>query len=283
MNIFKNPATLPLKRHASTRARRRSGFTLIEIMVVLVIAAIISSIIVAGFSSLTSGNRRTQCQTNMSQIYAALRLYAADEGAFPPYGGDTAVMQNDDTDGASDGRGIGLWALYTFPRKDYDTPANSDPDKISYAKDENNPRNVMPIETYLRKVNALHCPSDKDGDRKSPFLAESGGITEFNPGFLSYQLKDPDSGQQTYKTVRVVSPSSDPDKLRQLQSFDDAPRTPPTDTVVFWCPWHRDEGRDRDIVLFYDGSIQSIDRKQDNPKSGGPSPLEDWHRVPTAE
>lgn len=278
MNISQHRENRQNTQHASTRARRRGGFTLIEILVVLVIATLISGIIVSGFSSISASNRRTTCQTNMTQIYSALRLYAADaDGQFPYYGGKDSTPQ-DDASNNSDGRGIGLWALYTFP-------SNADADKLGDAKDDDNPKNVKPLEVYLRKAGALHCPADDADDHISMFGTVTGNVTEYNENYLSYQVADPDNGEQTYKTTRVDGVPTNAADKRQLLTYDDSippvlvTRTSPADTVVTWCPWHRNEGRKRDIVLFYDGSIQSIEQKQDDP-NGGSALLEDWKRVP---
>ena len=285
MNKSTHRKTGTISRHASTRnarchvrAARRGGFTLIEILVVLVIAALIMAIVVSGFSSVSANNRRVSCQTNMTQLYAALRLYAADaDGKFPYYGGKDKDMQTD----TSDLRGIGLWALYTFP-------SNASSDKLAPAKNDNsNPLpndKPKPVEVYLRKAGALHCPADDDAADISMFGTESGGVTPYNENYLSYQTIDTDFGNtQTYKTTRVDGVPTNADDKRQLLTYrnatDPLPRTPPTNTVITWCKWHRNQGNGRDIVLFYDGSVQSIDSKQDDP-SGGATPLETWKRVP---
>lgn len=282
MNKSTHRKTWPISRRASTRntrfharTARRGGFTLVEILVVLVIAALLMAIVVSGFSSVSANNRRVSCQTNMTQIYAALRLYAADaDGKFPYYGGKDGAMQTD-TSGL---RGIGLWALYTFP-------SNASSDKLGAAKDDGNPKNVKPVEVYLRKVGALHCPADDDKTHISLFGTVTGNVTEYNEKYLSYQVTDDDFGNtQTYKTTRVNGTPTNADDKRQLLTYASATavtslsRTPPTDTVVTWCKWHRNSGNKRDIVLFYDGSVQSIDPTQDNPTGG--APLETWKRVP---
>lgn len=288
MNKTRQLKTRPISPRASTRgvpssvrAARRGGFTLIEILVVLVIASLLTAIVVSGFSSVSANNRRISCQTNMTQIYAALRLYAADaDGKFPYYGGKDSDMQTQGS-GAKGGRGIGLSALYTFPDASYGD------DALGAAKDDNNPKNVKPVEVYLRKVGALHCPADDDETHTSLFGTVSSGVTAYNEDYLSYQVVDTDFGnEQTYKTTRVDGIPTTPEGKRQLLTYagtdpDNKPlsRTPPTNTVVTWCKWHRNQGNGRDIVLFYDGSVQSIDPTQDDP-NGGPTPLETWKRVP---
>jgi prepilin-type N-terminal cleavage/methylation domain-containing protein len=264
-----------LSTHMSARRSRsvRRGFTLIEVMVVLAIAAVVTSITVSGFRSLTDGNQRTTCQTNMSQLYASLRLYAADEGgAFPYYNRD----QEDDTNN-DDGRGIGLWALYTFPLE-------TDADKLAPVQPAPDSK---PIERYLRSANVLHCPADFDAEledgttvnRESLFLPDPDTPTQriYNPDYISYHSFDngtpDDNGDDVslYASFRLDRDDPKPTSVsglerwrRQLLHYDDDTfinRRPTDDTVVTWCPWHRGV-RDFDNVLFYDGSIQILPRLQ---------------------
>ncbi len=64
---------------------RRTGFTLIEILVVLVVVAILASIILAVFSRVREIARSTICQSNLAQIALAIQQYVQDNnGYFPP-------------------------------------------------------------------------------------------------------------------------------------------------------------------------------------------------------
>jgi len=63
---------------------RKSGFSLIEVLVVLVIAAILTTM---GYSALRSGrtmSKETTCLNNLKQISVAINLYYNDHGAYPP-------------------------------------------------------------------------------------------------------------------------------------------------------------------------------------------------------
>jgi prepilin-type N-terminal cleavage/methylation domain-containing protein len=241
------------------------GFTLIELMVVLAVAAIVSAITLGGFKEMREGNKRVACQTNLSQIYQAARLYAADEGGSLPY------YQN-----ACDGSapaGIGLWSLYTFPK----SRASGDFSTIAPVGD-------APIERYLRNAKSLHCPSDS-ADGRENLYTDPVSKTTFNPNYLSYQVCDdggeapsPSTGTPTYSSVRTTkTDNSDGPWKRQLLHYKDAAytdfvaRQPTGDTVVAYCIFHRHE-RGMDNVLFYDGSIQLLAKAS--------NPADNWKRDP---
>lgn len=232
---------------SSRRNRRSAGFTLIEITVVLAIAAIVTSITVGAFHEMRHGHKRTSCQTNMVQIYQALRLYAADEGGGLPFY-DAAGTTDYNNDGTVEKKNIGLWALYTFPVQ-HPTLGPILP---------NGTASNLPVERYLRSSKVLHCPNDYDinGENHTRLYIDETA-TEYNPLYLSYQTMD--EGTPTYQSVRTT----DKDHLgwkRQLLHFDEDTNTlskrPPADsTIITWCKWHRDR-RDFDNVLFYDGTVQ---------------------------
>jgi len=74
-------------RVANHESRRRStGFTLVELMVVIAIIAVLAMIILPIASSAREKARRTACQGNLHAIALALRNYYTDTGFFPgPY------------------------------------------------------------------------------------------------------------------------------------------------------------------------------------------------------
>lgn len=220
-----------VRRKISAAQRRRSGFTLVEITVVLAIAAVVTAITVGGFKELTASNRRIACQTNLVQIYQACRLYASDEGGGFPYYDPSRLR-------STTNKNLGLWTLYTFS----ETPALFNNLPLVGAK---------PIDRYIRNSRTLHCPADAEHDG----LYADANKTQFNRDYLSYQTTDdiPDMANvgmtvsvATYQPFSMAKPATTDVPAtkkwrRQLLAYDaltdQAPqrRLPAEDTVVTWC------------------------------------------------
>lgn len=294
---------------------RKSGFTLIEILVVLAIAALLSSIVFSAFKSVNEGNKKTSCQSNMVQIYQALRLYGQDfNGQFPSYNPHTVdITDTTNAGGPVAGRehsGLGLWALYAYP-KQVATGNNLDCDGVTtqLPVTEATSTNEAPLASYLKSPRFFHCPYDSferevmttstdcgvaSGTKlKTDVLTykDGGDVSRFNPFYNSYQTAD------TFPTlggVRDLSPYSsfrDPKSSRQLIYYENSPtvinperRTPDT-TVVTWCRFHRklnkegiteDRASNSDNVLFMDGTVRYLPTTQ----MIGTTPCTGWQRIP---
>ena len=63
---------------------KKRGFTLIELLVVIAIIVILTAIIFPVFSRAKNAANRSADISRMNQLRAALQLYKADQGAFPP-------------------------------------------------------------------------------------------------------------------------------------------------------------------------------------------------------
>ncbi len=65
------------------RRRRIGGFTLIELMVVLVIMGVLAALIVPNIIGRTDEARQTAAKTDISTIMQALKMYKLDNGVYP--------------------------------------------------------------------------------------------------------------------------------------------------------------------------------------------------------
>ncbi|NLO72954.1 MAG: type II secretion system protein [candidate division WS1 bacterium] len=64
--------------------RRRSGFTLIELMVVIAIIVVLAALLFPVFNATRQKARETNCLSNLHQLGVALKAYMADERLYPP-------------------------------------------------------------------------------------------------------------------------------------------------------------------------------------------------------
>ena len=285
------------KARCGNRCNNRSrGFTLIELMIVIAIAAILSAIILGGLFQITASNRRSGCQVNMSQIYNALRMYANDyDGSYPYYNDtNTGTIPVGANNGGVNGLTVdtaGLWKLYTNVVPDDLTIVGSqDPTFKLYTTTSSvvgSPKKF--VGNYLRNIDNLHCPNDVNSANA---IIAGTNPQQFNPAYLSYQTLDtgveiypapPNSltPVPTYQSQRTNDITDTANWNRQLLHFDGVnqvlEKRPPADTVILWCKWHRTGlgGRNGDIVLFADGSVKT---RALNAASGQPQP--GWQRKP---
>lgn len=66
-----------------TLPRRLRGFTLIELMVVLVIMGVLAALIVPNVIGRTDEARQTAARTDIATVMQALKLYKLDNGVYP--------------------------------------------------------------------------------------------------------------------------------------------------------------------------------------------------------
>jgi prepilin-type N-terminal cleavage/methylation domain-containing protein len=70
--------------------KRREGFTLVEIMVVIGIMALLASMLLGGLKAANSKEKKTEARNAVDQIVTAWKVYYADYKHFPDTGNGTS-------------------------------------------------------------------------------------------------------------------------------------------------------------------------------------------------
>ena len=75
--------TYPLTARSKRRSHRPTGFTLIELMVVLVIIGVLAALIVPNVLDRADDARATAAKTDVNNLMQALKLYKLDNQRYP--------------------------------------------------------------------------------------------------------------------------------------------------------------------------------------------------------
>ena len=68
---------------STTKTNRHRGFTIVELLIVIVVIAILASISIVAYNGIQQRARDTQRAQDMKTIAKALEMYYADNGRFP--------------------------------------------------------------------------------------------------------------------------------------------------------------------------------------------------------
>lgn len=114
---------------------RASGFTLVEMLVVIAVIAVITGIAAPAYLDAMARSRQTQCISNLKQLGMALAMYGQDnEGFLPPYSNELPEDWPDWRDQESGG-----WTHRGYP--DY---------RLLYAA----------LNPYVKSHDVWFCPND---------------------------------------------------------------------------------------------------------------------------
>lgn len=72
----------------STTTRKQTGFTIVELLIVIVVIAILAAISVVAYTGIQQRARDTERSTEVSNVQRALEMYRIDNGSYPSVGGD---------------------------------------------------------------------------------------------------------------------------------------------------------------------------------------------------
>ncbi|MFH1139338.1 MAG: type II secretion system major pseudopilin GspG [Pseudomonadota bacterium] len=92
------------KNKLTGRALREAGFTLIEILVVVVILGILAGLVVPRFMEQPEKARQTKARMQLESLETALRLYKLDNGFYPDTDQGLAALVQKPTTGRTPAR-----------------------------------------------------------------------------------------------------------------------------------------------------------------------------------
>jgi len=85
---------------------RSKGFTIVELLIVIVVIAILATLVIVTFTGIQQKARDSQRQTDINALDSHIEAYYAQSGAYP-----TAAMLNDSTWRAANMKGLDPEAL----------------------------------------------------------------------------------------------------------------------------------------------------------------------------
>ena len=76
----------------ATTYRRSAGFTIVELLIVVVVIAILAAITIVAYNGIQNRAHDSAIQNDLKQFGTIMELYKADNGSYPPLNGLTPSM-----------------------------------------------------------------------------------------------------------------------------------------------------------------------------------------------
>lgn len=267
--------------------KRHSGFTLLELLVVMVVIGLLAAIIVPVFGRAKESARRSADMAKMNSLRTALQLYRVDQGAYPPaLLGYVTLYQPANTDVIPADLTKGFLYPARVPSVEDFKPALSRAvvsDTTNAVYPNQDPRTVgsAPLHDLTGDGN-ITAADDPAGARQAFGPADGpvcvgGGVTCVPTDIARYysisgfdvaEVRDPAGGTRTelryalFWSTFGLGAGSATDDPRQLGY-----NNPPEDTVITWNSYFRDyDGNEpkrarRDIMLFLGGNARMVDSR----------------------
>jgi prepilin-type N-terminal cleavage/methylation domain-containing protein len=282
------------KHHYDGSSRR--GFTLIEVLIVLVIISILMALLFPAFQRAQENGRQASCQSNLKQIYLAVTQYKNDEREYPATlavllppttgpdakslyklgpsfthiggsanSGDEKYECGTGTDDNAcpnpDGTGTLAASVLTCPNDDLDDVLRSSYGDISTSLDTKYPDEDDDDGYFLSRYMWNYWGYDEEG-RAFKTADDAGKFIDTND-------------DRKEKLLRKADKNEDFDPLTNPVKNSLSNRYAPTNTVITHCVFHRpqtannvtspdllynsdsDPRNARDIVLRLDGSTRA--------------------------
>lgn len=69
--------------HSLIRSKRQQGFTIVELLIVIVVIGILAALVITTFTGVQGRARDTERETDIKAIHGQLEAYYADHGGYP--------------------------------------------------------------------------------------------------------------------------------------------------------------------------------------------------------
>ncbi len=180
----------------NTKQKRSRGFTLVELLIIIMVAAFLISLLVPAFTDFGQQSRISVCANNLKEIGFALEIFYRDHNHFPPW--DMPGLA-----GTSHSQ-LNPWPNILLTKPPYDDEEGLKWDPLWSMRFDYFP------EKLLDKEQLFHCP--KDNPHPSRVNKDRANAWGFKPYEYSYGIAAPAS---VYS-----SPGFHKEKSRQILSAD---------------------------------------------------------------
>lgn len=90
-----------MKHDMQTRNKQKSGFTIVELLIVIVVIGILAAITIVAYNGIQGRARDSQRVSDVRSIQKALEIYKTQNGTYPPTNATTAAICASHTNGYS--------------------------------------------------------------------------------------------------------------------------------------------------------------------------------------